>query len=398
MKAEIIAIGSELTCGARLDTNSQWLSREMESRGWTVHRHTTIGDDKEGLIQCYQDAAHRSRVVLVTGGLGPTLDDITRETLAAAFERPLVQDDAALAHIVALFKSRGREMPERNVVQALRPEGADSIHNAHGTAPGIHFPLSDPECAIIVMPGVPTEMKHMFHEQVCNLLPQSPQVVTRALIRTFGIGESDVERRLGDLTARDRNPEVGITASNAVITLSITARAESEETCRLLTEDVTSTIRDTLGSVVFGEGELDVHHAVGELLLEHNIRVALLEGTVTGGLISQWMTATDELAAQVGTSRISSDQHAPGTWLSRAQSEAQQLLQDGVVDFVIATSARTLVEADGVRRLDGLVAVIGSGVERTKDVSMTGNLAIFRERAGRAALNELRLQLSAADD
>lgn len=398
MKAEIIAIGSELTCGARLDTNSQWLSLEMEARGWTVHRHTTIGDDKQGLIQCYRDAAKRSRVVLVTGGLGPTLDDITRETLAAAFDRPLIQDDDALAHIVSLFASRGREMPERNVVQALRPDGADSIHNAHGTAPGIHLALSDPDCAIIVMPGVPSEMKSMFHERVCDLLPQSPQVVTRALIRTFGIGESDVERRLGDLTARDRNPEVGITASNAVITLSITARAESEEACRTLTDDVSTTIKETLGSVVFGEGELDVHHAVGELLVEHNIRVALLEGTVTGGLISQWMTATDELAAQVGTSRISSEPQAPEAWLDHAQSEAEQLLKDGIADFVIATSARTLVETDGVRRLDGLVAVIGTGVKRSKDVSMTGNLAIFRERAGRAALNELRLQLSAAAD
>ena len=121
MKAEIIAIGSELTCGALLDTNSQWLSIELEGRGWTIQRHTTVADDRAAMIRIYQEAAKRSRMVLITGGLGPTLDDITRDTLAEAFNKPLIEDADSLHHIESLFQSRGREMPERNKVQALRP-------------------------------------------------------------------------------------------------------------------------------------------------------------------------------------------------------------------------------------------------------------------------------------
>ena len=163
MFAEILAIGSELTCGARLDTNSQWLSRELEALGWTVARHTTIADTLPDLVAELRMAAARSQILLITGGLGPTLDDLTREALAEAFQQPLVRDAESVRRIEALFAARGRTMPERNLCQADRPESAESIPNDCGTAPGIlmqiRSPSSDHQCLIGVMPGVPAEIR-----------------------------------------------------------------------------------------------------------------------------------------------------------------------------------------------------------------------------------------------
>lgn len=402
MKAEVIAIGSELTCGARLDTNSQWLSRELESLGWTVHRHTTVADDRDSMIRLYQEAAARSRLVIITGGLGPTLDDITRECLAAAFDQSLVTDDAALRHIESLFKSRNREMPQRNQVQALRPQDAQSIHNAHGTAPGILLLTTDPECTFVALPGVPAEMKLMFHEQVVRLLPQSDVVVRRSLIRTFGFGESDVEQQLGDLTARGRNPEVGITASKAVISLSITARAGSTQECDLLTGAVREQIVARLGPAIFGEGDIDLYQVVADELVRRQLRVALLEGPTTGGLIGQWLTEHDHWAQQVSFSQLfpvlqptapAVDDAEAGTWQHFLRTKAQELLSKHAADYVLMSSPSCTDDNNGVRRQCGSVLVLGPDLDTDHDVSMTGNLSIFRQRAARTALNLLRLHL-----
>ncbi|MEO1981270.1 MAG: molybdopterin-binding protein [Fuerstiella sp.] len=405
MKAEIIAIGSELTCGAQLDTNSQWLSCELEARGWTVQRHTTVADDRAAMVRIYQEAAERSRVVLITGGLGPTLDDITRDTLAEAFDQQLVEDEDSLRHIEALFTSRNRQMPERNRVQALRPEFASVLHNAHGTAPGILLELSTPPCTIGVMPGVPAEMRRMFHERLVHELPASDVFVRRSVIRTFGFGESDAERLLGDLTARGRNPEVGITASNAVISLSVTARAGTAAECEMLAAAVRDQIKEKLGDAVFGEGEIELHHAVAGQLLQHNLKVALLEGPTTGGLIGQWLTETEEFASRLVHSQLFPTllsmlpnqpdlSLANGAWEPALREHGKKLLTERTADFVLVSSPSTLtVDENGVRKQQGSVIVLGADLDQSQDVSMTGNLAVFRGRAARTALNQLRLHL-----
>lgn len=397
MKAEIIAIGSELTCGARLDTNSQWLSQELESRGWTVHRHTTVADDRAGMIRCYQEAAKRSQLVLITGGLGPTLDDITRETLAEAFGQELVEDPVALEHIESLFRSRNREMPERNKVQAQRPQSAESIHNAHGTAPGILMELHHPACTIAVMPGVPAEMKLMFQEQVAARLPHSGFFVHRSVIRTFGMGESDAERLLGDLTARERNPEVGITASQAVISLSITARAKSDEECAALSAVARQQIIERLGAAVFGENEDELHCILAEQLRHQDLRIALLEGATTGGLVGHWFTENAEYASRLSHCQLFpelSTDVTDNSWEAPLRQQGESLLTAGKADFVLMSSPSCLVEQDdGVRMQRGTVVVFGQGLDHSQDVSMTGNLAIFRQRAARTTLDVLRRHL-----
>src|SRR6516225_12181268 len=156
MKCEIISIGSELTSGQNLDTNSQWLSRRLAEMGIAVGWHTTIADDLQANIEAFRIASRRAGLVLATGGLGPTQDDLTREVLAQVAGVELVEDAGSLRHIEAMFRLRKRTMPERNRVQALLPAGAEVIPNDRGTAPGVWMRLGD--CWVAAMPGVPSEM------------------------------------------------------------------------------------------------------------------------------------------------------------------------------------------------------------------------------------------------
>ncbi|MCA9035913.1 MAG: damage-inducible protein CinA [Planctomycetaceae bacterium] len=415
MSAEVIAIGSELTCGSKLDTNSQWLSRELEALGWTVTRHTALADDMAAMTAEFREAATRSRVVMITGGLGPTLDDITRDALAAAFGQALITDEQALEQIKALFAARGREMPNRNHRQAQRPESAQMIQNFCGTAPGLIMRIEpDAEglvhpdgCLIAVMPGVPAEMKPMFEQQVRPNLVASNTVITRKVIRSFGFGESDVEKMLGELTARGRNPEVGITASEAVISLWITARAEDAMTSQRLAEDVRAEILEHLGDAIYTEGDLELHQVVGNLLVQHGKRVACVEGSTTGGLIAHWFTEEHAHAKCLASASIYADlnflksivdagpsETSGQSFAMLAEQAASHLLATGAADCVLLSSPHTDESTNtGIRMKRGEVAVADANSFEVFDVSMTGNLAIFRQRAGRTAINRLRLIL-----
>lgn len=401
MFAEILAIGSELTCGARLDTNSQWLSRELEALGWTVVRHTTLADTLPELVAELRAAAGRSQILLITGGLGPTLDDLTREALAEAFQQPLIRDAESVRRIESLFAARGRTMPERNVCQADRPELSEAIPNDCGTAPGILMqirqPHSDQQCLIAAMPGVPAEMKPMFLQSIRPRLPSSGLQLCRKVIRTFGYGESEAERLLRDLTARGRNPEVGITASEAVISLWISARSPSLETAQQLCQETEDAIRERLGRAVYGEGDVELHEVVTGLLQLQKARVALVEGSTTGGLLAQWFTEHPAAETVLEQATV-----LPGNWSGSglkhwptvAQDAANGMLKNLNAGYLLFTSpCEDLLNEAGVHVRRGLVAVASADKFQTFDVSMTGNLAIFRQRAARTALNQLRLLL-----
>ena len=419
MIAEIIAVGSELTCGSKLDTNSQWLSRELESLGWTVTRHTTLADDLAAMADEFQQAALRAQVVLITGGLGPTLDDITREALARAFSQKLVRDLESLQHIQALFLARGREMPERNNRQADRPEHSEVLPNSCGTAPGILMKVTgemvnrragvtakSSDCLIAVMPGVPAEMKPMFENHVRPQLPSSGMILRRQVIRTFGFGESDAERLLGDLTERGRNPEVGITASEAVISLWVTARSASVAEADRLCNETCDLVRERLGEAVYAANDDELHDVLAEMLRRQSRSVALVEGATTGGQIAMWMSENAVAAGVVRSAVvIPGNQNSAvchslgidppdraGDWWSVAEMVAEKTRLIYEVDFVLLSSPfhdEALESGIVVRR--GAVAVKTANEFLTFDVSMSGNLAIFRQRAARTALNRLRL-------
>jgi nicotinamide-nucleotide amidase len=287
MKAEIISIGSELTSGQNLDTNSQWLSRELAEMGIRVHWHTTIADDLEENVEAIGIACGRAQLVFATGGLGPTQDDLTREAVAKVAGANLELDATALEHIEQLFAARGRAMPPRNRSQALFPQGARVIPNARGSAPG--FSVSIGTCTLFALPGVPSEMIEMFQTQIKPQLAThfpSGQVLVQKKINCFGAGESAVEEKLLDLTRRGHEPEVGITVSDATISLRILARAPTADLALAAIRPVEAMIRERLGSLVFGAGDEELHDIIVRLLLERRFTVATAE-SVTAGQVAE---------------------------------------------------------------------------------------------------------------
>lgn len=299
MEAEIIAIGDELTSGQRLDTNSQWLSQQLGHLGISTVRHTAVGDNIATNIEALRAAASRVQFVVCTGGLGPTLDDLTRQAMAEAFDAPLTLDNEILERIRKMFSDRNREMPERNRVQAMFPSGSQEISNPHGSAPGIDFAVTKfgNACRIFALPGVPAEMKQMWQESVVprieTQMGNTSGPLMYRVLKLFGIGESDVEVRLPDLIHRERVPTVGITVSRATITLRIAGRGKTEADFEQLIAPTLQEIHNSLGDLVFGEGDDELEHAVMRELRSTNRSLASLE-IGAASWINDWMLQVAE--------------------------------------------------------------------------------------------------------
>ena len=294
MRAEIIAIGDEITSGQLLDTNTQWLSQRHEELGIRVLYHTTVGDELDPMAEVFRQAIRRADVVVATGGLGPTADDLTRHALAKATDRELIVDREILEAIRRRYARRKRIMPRQIEQQAMFPGGSHAVPNPHGTAPGIamEVPREGIEPArVFALPGVPAEMKEMWHGTVAGELRQAGagrHVVRHRIVKCFGAGESNVESMLPDLIRRGRIPRVGINASQTTIILRITAEGASEAECDAVIEPTVATIRNCLGSLVFGEGDDELQHAVVRLLRQKRKTLATAEWG-TAGLVCDWL-------------------------------------------------------------------------------------------------------------
>ena len=299
MRAEIIALGDELTSGQRLNTNSQWLSQQLGDLGIPAPFHTTVGDDLEAGTEVFRQAVQRADVILSTGGLGPTADDLTRDCLAQVGGVELVRDEAVLEQIRALFARRGREMPERNAVQAMFPRGSRVIANPHGTAPGIDIDVPRPgrsPARIFALPGVPAEMRDMWAATVQPALTAMTshhrRVIRHRSIHCFGAGESAIEAMLPDLVRRGRVPAVGITASKATITLRITAEDSTPEACQAAMQPTADTIYQCLGNLVFGEDGDTLQDVLIRILTQRRQTLATIE-CGSGGVLAAWLSSAD---------------------------------------------------------------------------------------------------------
>ena len=289
MNAIILSIGSELITGQVTDTNSGYLSRRLEGLGIGTIAHWTIGDDQPAIARTIRQATDEANVVLVTGGLGPTADDLTRHGLADAMGCELRLDQQCLKAIEQRFASRGLEMPATNRRQGLIPAGAQAMPNRRGTAPGIRATIG--EAKLFVMPGVPSEMVAMFDEFVAPNLPASDSVTIHRTVHAFGGGESDIAERLGDLMSRQANPTVGTTVSCGLITIRIAARSTRVGDAERLADACAAEVIGRLGELVIGAGEETISSVVGRLLLARNATLATAE-SCTGGLVGELLTDT----------------------------------------------------------------------------------------------------------
>lgn len=400
--AEIVAIGTELTSGDKLDTNSQWLSRQLTEFGIPVKFHTTVADDLEANLQALQIAAARVDLIIITGGLGPTLDDLTREVLARLAGVELQLDPDSLAAIEAFFRGRGRDMPERNRIQACFPAGSLPLPNPIGTAPGIWLELprtNAQPCLIAALPGVPSEMYKMFEEQVLPRLPGSGKVIRRARLNCFGLGESHTEQLLGDLTARGRDPEVGITAHEATITLRIIAQGETEAECCAKIDEASRIARERLGHYLFGTEDAELEDILVQLLCSQGQSLATVEIGSAGMLAARLQASALRLVSPAG---------APGAGVFRSGLVLLESPQDMgalLAKHCMETGADWGLGIGPPRRelISGSPAIVmdlwlrdPGGELFSTPLSWNGNPAILSSRAAKMAANMLRLKLLGA--
>ncbi len=410
MKCEILSIGSELTSGQNLDTNSQWLSRRLAEIGIAVGWHTTVADDLDANIEAFRIAARRAGLVLATGGLGPTQDDLTREVLARVAGVELVEQAESLRQIEEMFRRRNRAMPERNRVQALFPAGAEPIPNDRGTAPGVWMRLG--ECWLAAMPGVPSEMYAMFETQVrprLLALGLGGGVLVQRKINTFGAGESAVEEKLLDLTRRDHVPEVGITVSDATISLRILARAPTRIEAQAQIAPVEATIRDRLGELVFGVEDEDLQDAVVVLLSAQRRSLATAEG-VTAGLVAERLGSVPGISACFRGGIVAYDNRLKVEMLGVPQPllDAHGAVSAEVAE-AMAVGCRTRLRTDLAVSTVGVAGPTDAGPDKPVGLvyvglawdggatavrfSWIGTRAEVQRRTAKLALNRVRLHL-----
>ncbi|QDT30143.1 Putative competence-damage inducible protein [Gimesia panareensis] len=395
MQAEIIAIGSELTNGEKLDTNSQWLSTELAAVGISTHFHTTIADNLDEMVAQLRLSASRSDLVLITGGLGPTLDDLTRQAMAGLTDADLVLDAESLEIIESMFQKRYREMPERNRIQAMFPQGAEPIPNEHGTAPGIWMTVPREgdagNCHIAAMPGVPSEMKPMFFQSVLPRLVRGTRIIRFARINCFGVGESKTEELLGDITSRGRDPEVGITAHEATITLRIKAIGESNEDCEQKISATYEQIREKLGDYIFGYEDEELEHVVVTLLNERQQTLATSE-CGTGGLLSYRLTEVAGSADCFKGGTVLVHQHPFDTDGALVLAKTTRETQGADYGLAILLDLNQSWQ-DREAAPQAFVALAGAEGAWAEEIGLTVNRAIAKSRISKAALDLLRRKL-----
>ncbi|MCL2564727.1 MAG: competence/damage-inducible protein A [Defluviitaleaceae bacterium] len=285
MTAEILAVGTELLLGDTLNSNAQYLSKELAGLGVSVYHHTVVGDNPVRLKKAYADAFSRADIVITSGGLGPTKDDLTKEIGAEYFGKKLVMDEDALKTLESFFTRIGRVMTENNRKQAMMPEGALLIPNNNGTAPGCI--ISDGGKTLIMLPGPPRELNPMFEERVVPYLRErSDGVYVSRILRLCGVGESTAEDMIKDLIEAQTNPTIAPYAKLNELTFRITASAKTEGEALALMEPTVAELYKRFGDNIYGEGNnLSLARVVVEKLIEKNMTIAVAE-SCTGGLMA----------------------------------------------------------------------------------------------------------------
>ena len=286
--AELIAVGTEIILGDIVNTHSQYLSQKLAELGINVFYHTSVGDNPGRLRFTIEQAIGRSDIVILSGGLGPTEDDLTKETVCDVLGIPLHQDTEALERMTAFFKRIGREMTQNNIKQSMVPDGCKVFQNDRGTAPGMAVEKDGK--IVVLLPGPPSELIPMFEEQAYPYLAGfSDAVLVSRSFRCFGVGESLVEVKLGRMLD-GVNPTVALYAKQNEVLSRITAKADTRETAGAMLQPVVDEMYAILGDTVYGENVDSLEQVVVPMLKERGLKLATAE-SCTGGLLAQRITS-----------------------------------------------------------------------------------------------------------
>ena len=375
MHAEIVMIGTELLLGEIVDTNANRLAKALREIGLNLFYKTTVGDNEARITEVLNQALDRSDVIITSGGIGPTVDDVTRQAVANATGRKLVYSSELEAQVAARFRSIGRKMAENNKRQAYIPEDALPLSNPAGTAPCFLSEDRRGRGVVISLPGVPRELEYMLSKKVVPLLVErmgGAKVTKIRILRTCAVGESNVDRAIDDLMTTT-NPTVGLAAHAGQTDVRITARADTEAEADALIAPLEAEVRQRLGVAVYGVEKETVPEVIGRLLTKKNIRLGVID-TLSGGLLTQ-----DLIDAGFGD-LITANLHTIDT--SAALQKAGLMSQADARGEDCRTLAMDL--ADYVAPTDGIgFSLIGPFNDNSTFISLCGPGDMRLTKAGR---------------
>ncbi len=407
--ASIVSIGNELLSGRTADTNTTYLCGELLKVGIPVISTYTVGDEMDAIVKKLELACTDADFIIITGGLGPTDDDITRQALAKFLGAELELQKELVEQIQEFFVKRNRKMPERNKIQACIPAGAKAIINKLGTAPGIMAERN--EKLLFALPGVPIEMKRMLEESVTPELLRfgHGQAIVIHKLQCFGAGESDIAEMLGDSMQRGRNPLINSTAGYGNLTLHIVATADNREKAELMAEKDEKMLRKILGDLVYASQEQTLAEVVGEQLTKLNKTVAVAE-SCTGGLVAKMLTDISGASKYFTHGWITYSNHAkiqelgvPADLIEKygavseqvAESMAKNARRKAATDYAIGITGIAGPTGGTLQKPVGLVyiSINHDNGSTTKQWLFSYDRRFIRLRASHTALNMLRIEL-----
>jgi nicotinamide-nucleotide amidase len=365
MKAEIISIGDELLLGQVIDTNSAWIGQELNKLGINVHFKSTVGDSKDILLKTLNESAERSDIIIMTGGLGPTKDDLTKHVLCDYFETKLVQNEKVLEWVTSIFTNRNLPIITSNLEQAMLPESCEVLWNKNGTAPGMYFFKNG--SAFISMPGVPFEMKCIFEEEVIPKLKKQfsfPTIIHKTLL-TVSIGESFLAKKIALIEDKLPNhiklaylPNVG------AVRLRLSAYGSNQEALTHELNIIINELYACIGEYIFGEEEESLANAVGKLLIKNKQTLATAE-SCTGGYLAHLITAISGSSAYYKGSILAYDNSIKENILHIDKSiiETHGAVSEACV-MAMASQARKLLETDFAIATSGIAGPSGGSAEK----------------------------------
>lgn len=408
MKAEIITVGTEILLGDILNTNCRYLSRELAAMGIEMYYQITVGDNEERLLKTLEESLNRSDIVICTGGLGPTEDDITKEVCAKYFGYKLELHKPSLDAMIERFKHMNRVPTKNNEKQAYFPKEAYILKNDNGTAPGCIMEKEGK--MIVVLPGPPKEMESMFENYVKPYLSKlTDDVIESEVLRIIGVGESKVENDILDIIDSQTNPTIATYAKGYECTLRITAKAKSVEEAKELIKPMSDEMKRRFGQSLYATGETSIEEVVAKMLVENNLKIAVAE-SCTGGMISASLINYPGISSvfMEGCVTYSNEAKMKSLGVKKETLDVYGAVSDkcakemasGVAaryntNIGIATTGIAGPDGGTDEKPVGLVyfGIYINGKVISKKYVFNGDRQGIRERATRTILNDLRLEL-----